>query len=54
VSQPIWEHARRLEKQVGESYTEGVIVLLNDISKAAEKLRMRVLVILADQDLKTD
>jgi two-component system sensor histidine kinase BarA len=46
------EHAHKLEKQVGESYTEGVIALLNDISIAAEKLRMRVLVFLADQELK--
>jgi HPt (histidine-containing phosphotransfer) domain-containing protein len=33
------EHARRLEKQVSESYTESIDSLINDLSVSAVKLK---------------
>jgi len=33
------EHARRLEKQVGEGYTESIVGMINDISEEALKLK---------------
>jgi len=43
------EHARRLEKQVGEGYTDGVESSLNDISTTAEKLIESAARFLADE-----
>ena len=33
------EHARRLEKQAGESYTELIASMINDISTTSDKLK---------------
>ena len=47
------EHARGLEKQVGESYTEQIEIMITDISNAADRLKASVLSFFADKELKT-
>jgi two-component system, sensor histidine kinase and response regulator len=42
------EHARRLEKQVSESYTEQIESMLNDISTTSDKLKESAVKFFAD------
>lgn len=47
------EHARRLEKQVGESYTEQIENMLNDISTTADSLKVSAVNFFTGNELKT-
>lgn len=44
------EHARRLEKQAGESYTELIASMINDISTTSDKLKESALSFLPTSD----
>jgi len=46
------EHAHRLEKQVGEGYTDGIESVFNDILVTSEKLKESAFNFLANNELK--
>jgi HPt (histidine-containing phosphotransfer) domain-containing protein len=46
----LYEYARRLEKQVGQSYTDGIESMINDIMTTSDKLKENATIFLLSRN----